>query len=199
MTTFASLIVLASIVAIVIQVFRRKFKSAGLYALVGFVAFVIVGLTAPPTTSEKSVASAATSTDAPAATDAPADESTPQIESKADLLANVNRSITPEKLAGNPQKYQNDVVQFDCKVANVLAGSSDGMYEANAQCGSGNTTDMTADDYHLPATIVLIGANVNQMDAGQNVKVLGVATTEDGTNLMGGATTFPAVKVDYAE
>jgi hypothetical protein len=211
MSTFAALVVVASIFALFIQLCRKKFKSAGLYGVLALIAFTTCVSTYKPEAAQKEVAQAAApvATDAPAtdapATDAPADtsdssDSTPPPPTKVELLGDLDHSITPEKLAGNPQKYSQDVVRFNCTITNVLTGQNDdGTYEANAECGSGNTSDPSADGYHLPATIVLIGKSINQMDAGQAVRVLGVATSLQGKNSMGADTTFPAVQVDFAE
>ena len=192
---FGLLWIAAGLVA-VIQLFRRKWKSLGIWAGVAFVSFVICMIATsqmPPSTTTSSsggsdsssnpkIARQVDAANAPAPTPRPLSRQ----EQKRDFLKTVDESLSGARIAGNPYKFVGKRVDLHCTVGNI---PQEDFF--NATCGT--------DDDGSPVTLV-IETNTKDLEPGQTVRVIGtVAQPMEGNNAMGGEGHFPTIEASFME
>jgi hypothetical protein len=182
--------------AAIVQLFRRKWKSLGIWAGVFVVSWVIVAVSSigASTSSTSGSTTSDTGGNNPKidrqvdADNAPAPTSRPvsRQELKRDFIKTVDESISGARIAGNPYKFVGKHVDLHCTVDSVPQSDI-----FNASCGE--------DDNGMPVNIV-IETDTRELEHGQAVRVIGtVDDPMEGNNMMGGETHFPTVKANFME
>ena len=177
-------------------VFRKRRKRMWLGGFV--VAFVVAVIAAPSVPESKSSVAQAYPPAVNQVTDTHVDAPAPKIvaaaESKHGFLATVDESITGKRIAGNPRKFLGKRVDLHGKVHNVLDEHS-----FNFDIGAISVSD-SGDVSDTSAMILVTCDSTGSLEADQKLRVIGtVVESTEGTNLMGGQTTFPTVKASFME
>jgi hypothetical protein len=190
---FELLWIIAGVVAVV-QLFRRKWKSLGIWAAVFVGCWVIVVVGAPVTSSTSGSTTNDTGRNNPKtdrqvdADNAPAPTAAPlsRQELKREFLKTVDESLSGARIAGNPYKFVGKRVDLHCTVGNI---PQEDFF--NATCGT--------DDDGAPINLV-IETNTKQLEPGQAVRVIGtVDQPMEGNNAMGGEGHFPTIQANFME
>jgi hypothetical protein len=160
-----ALIFLVSGVVALVQLFRRKWKSLGIWGGVFLLSFIIAVIaSAGVPTPETSASSTTSDTEdsnqpsSPPAADTSDTSGQPEpfpVLDKQEEAQRVNRDATATKVFGNPSKWAGEYVRFPCKIMNVV--NLDNGSGANATCGAGVTATFSSNmpnvDYSDPQAV----------------------------------------------
>jgi hypothetical protein len=178
------LMFLSAVVVVIVQLVRRKWKSAGIWTGTAIAAIIIAAIIAPASSAVSPTLDAVSTPNAP--TPKPTSYAQSVREQKRQFLSGVNESITGSMIEGNRYRYVGKKVDLHCTVETIPDQSA-----FNASCGE--------DEDGSPATIV-VEYDTHNLSPGQSVCVLGtVDQPVEGSNAMGGDSTFPTVKAEFME